>query len=117
MTESKYHAEWQNRRIGFMIGLYGPAFFRDKKILELGAYNGYIGNYFAVNCGAKVTVVEGREENVDSIWRDYPAVESICYDLDTPEWIFGNYDIIINYGLCYHLQHHHKAHLMNCLNH
>lgn len=117
MSESRYHADWQNKRIGFMIGLYGYEFFQNKKILELGAFNGYIGNYFAVNCNAEVTVVEGRQENVDNIQKDYPAVKSICADLDTPDWEFGDYDIIINYGLCYHLHYHHKAHLMNCLNH
>jgi len=117
MTQSSYHADWQNRRIGFMIGLYGYEFFKNKKILELGAFNAYIGNYFAVNCGADVTAVEGRQENVDVIQRDYPAVKVICSDLDTPDWNFGDYDIIINYGLCYHLQYHHREHLVNCLNH
>jgi len=115
MLPSKYHADWQNRRISFMLGLYGSDFFRNKKILELGSYNGYIGNYFAETCNSIVTSVEGRQENVDAIKVDYPLVEAVCADLDTPDWDFGEYDIIINYGLYYHLQHYHKQHLVNCI--
>ena len=117
MLPSNYHAEWQNRRVSFMLGLYGSDFFRNKKILELGSYNGYIGNYFAETCDSIVTTVEGRQENVDKIKKDYPLVNAVCADLDTENWDFGDYDIIINYGLCYHLQHHHKQHLINCLQH
>jgi hypothetical protein len=114
---SQYHADWQNRRIGFMLGLYGKEFFRNKTILELGSYNGYIGNYFAENCDSIVTSVEGRQQNVDQIKIHYPMVNAVCADLDTPDWDFGDYDIIINYGLCYHLQNYHQEHLINCLDH
>lgn len=36
-------------------------------------------------------------------------------DLDTNEWKFGKFDIIINFGLFYHLEKNHDAHLKNCL--
>jgi len=115
MIPSNYHADWQNRRIQFMIGLYGEEFFKGKTILELGAYNGYIGNYFAEVCESKVTSVEGRQENVNFMQMTYPKIKSICSNLDTPDWEFDQYDIIINYGLCYHLQNHHEKHLTNCI--
>lgn len=115
MIPSNYHPDWQNRRIQFMIGLYGQEFFKNKTILELGAFNGYIGNYFAEVCGSSVTSVEGRASNVNLMRSNYPLINSICSDLDTPEWDFGKFDIIINYGLVYHLQNYHKEHLTNCI--
>jgi hypothetical protein len=38
------------------------------------------------------------------------------YNLDTAEWKWGHYDIIINFGLYYHLEKYHKEHLENCIN-
>lgn len=113
---SAYHSEWQTNRINFMLELYHPDFFRGKKILELGSFNGYIGNYFAEVLEADVTSVEGRSDNALVISNDYPLLKVECHDLDTPEWIFGKYDIIINFGLYYHLEKYHRQHLINCIN-
>lgn len=110
-----YHPEWQNNRIEVILDLYGSEFFKGKKILELGSYNGYIGNYFAEILESDVTSVEGRKENVSKITRDYPSLKVECSNLDTKEWNFGKYDIIINFGLYYHLQDCHEEHLINCI--
>ena len=37
-------------------------------------------------------------------------------DLDTDIWKWGKWDIIINFGLYYHLEKYHKEHLINCIN-
>jgi hypothetical protein len=66
--------------------------------------------------GAEVHCVEGRQENVDRIKNDYTSVTVQCANLDTPDWNFGYYDIIINFGLYYHLENFHKEHLVNCVN-
>jgi len=100
---STYHSEWQHNRIEFILSLHSPDFFKGKKILELGSFNGYIGNYFAEVLESDVTSIEGRSENVSIIKNDYPLLQVECRDLDTPEWIFGKYDVIINFGLYYHL--------------
>lgn len=115
MKPTQYHPEWQTNRINFILNLYDPEFFKGKKILELGSYNGYIGNYFAEVLGSDVTSVEGRSENVDMIKNDYPLLDAKCFNLDTTEWPFEKYDIIINFGLYYHLEKHHKEHLINCI--
>jgi hypothetical protein len=114
MKKSLYHSDWQNNRINFMLEKYGPEFFKGKKILELGAFNGYIGAFFG-EIGAKVHCIDGREENVENIKRDYPNLTAECHNLDSPEWTFGKWDIIINFGLFYHLENFHKEHLKNCL--
>jgi predicted RNA methylase len=115
MKKTIYHPDWQVNRINFILSKYPADFFKGKRILELGAYNGYIGAYFSA-LGAEVHCVEGRQENVDRIKKDYPNVTVECADLDTSFWNFGKWDIIINFGLVYHLEKFHKEHLINCIN-
>lgn len=115
IKETTYHTDWQINRIKFILSKYSKEFFKGKKILELGAHNGYVGSYFAY-LGAEVHCVEGRQENVDRIKSDYPNITIECFNLDTPEWKWGNWDIIINFGLYYHLENYHKEHLINCIN-
>jgi hypothetical protein len=109
-----YHPDWQNNRINFILSKYPKEFFNGKRILELGAHNGYIGAYFST-LGSVVHCVEGRIENVENIKRDYPNVTAEVGNLDTPEWKWGHYDIIINFGLYYHLEYFHREHLNNCI--
>ena len=59
IKNSLYHSSWQQNRIDFMVSKYSKDFFAGKKILELGAYNGYIGAYFNT-LGAEVHCLEGR---------------------------------------------------------
>jgi hypothetical protein len=115
MIESRYYSDWQVNRINFILSKYPKEFFSGKRILELGAYNGYIGAYFS-SLGAEVHCLEGRPENVVNIKNDYPMVTVEIADLDSPEWKWGHYDIIINFGLYYHLETYHKEHLENCIN-
>jgi hypothetical protein len=66
--------------------------------------------------GAEVHCLEGRIENVINIKNDYPNITAEVADLDSPDWNWGHYDIIINFGLYYHLEKFHKEHLQNCIN-
>jgi len=115
MLPESYAKDWQFNRIKFMVGLYGEDFFKGKSILELGPFNGLIGNYFH-ELGAKLKLVEGRQSNIDTIInRYYPHLDAVQGNLDTDEWKYGKYDIIINFGLNYHLEKYHKEHLVNCI--
>ena len=114
MKPSTYHTNWQNARLDFIFSQYPEDFFIGKRILELGAFNGYIGAQFAKR-GAIVHCVEGRPENVNNIRIDYPEISVSQGDLDTPYWVWGKWDIIINFGLFYHLTNFHKNHLVKCL--
>ena len=115
IKETSYHPNWQTNRINFILSKYPKEFFKGKRILELGAYNGFIGAYFN-SLGAEVHCVEGRVENVVKIKNDYPQITAEVGDLDTAEWKWGKWDIIINFGLYYHLEKFHKQHLENCIN-
>jgi hypothetical protein len=115
MKKTTYHADWQINRINFILSKYPKEFFKGKRILEVGAYNGYIGAYFNA-LGAEVHCLEGRIENVINIKNDYPNITAEVADLDSPDWNWGHYDIIINFGLYYHLEKFHKEHLQNCIN-
>jgi hypothetical protein len=115
IKNSVYNKNWQENRIKFILSLYGETFFKDKKILELGAFHGDIGNFFT-ELGSKVTCVEGLYGNYETMCAKYPHINSINYNLDTEEWIFGEFDIIINFGVYYHLEKNHLEHLKNCVN-
>jgi hypothetical protein len=65
--------------------------------------------------GAAVHCLEGRTENVVNIMNDYPNITAEVANLDTYEWVWGKWDIIINFGLYYHLEKFHKEHLQNCI--
>jgi hypothetical protein len=112
---STYHPVWQTSRVNFLIELYGKDFFTNKRILELAPFNGYIGYCFS-QLGATVHGIEGRAENVRQI-QTLPGVTVEQANLDTPTWVWGDWDIIINFGLYYHLEKYHDAHLTNCLRH
>ena len=115
IKQTNYHSDWQQNRINFILSKYPKEFFKGKRILELGAYNGYIGAYFS-ELGAMVHCLEGRTENVVNIMNDYPQITAEVANLDTDEWNWGMWDIIINFGLYYHLEKFHKEHLENCIN-
>ena len=115
IKQTTYHPDWQQNRINFILSKYPKEFFKGKRILEVGAYNGYIGAYFNA-LGAEVHCLEGRVENVVNIMNDYPNITAEVANLDTDEWKWGKWDIIINFGLYYHLEKFHKQHLINCLN-
>lgn len=115
MLDSNYWPEWQKNRVDFILSLFPNIFFKNKKILELGPFNGYIGARFQ-EIGANVYCLEGKEQNCLEINKNYPNLKVKCSNLDTTEWLWGKFDIIINFGLYYHLQYHHREHLLNCLN-
>jgi hypothetical protein len=114
ITPGNYWPRWQSNRINYILKKYGNEFFKGKRILELGSCNGYIGAYFQT-LGADVLSVEGREDNVTIIKANYPHLKVECADLDSDIWTFGHYDIIINFGLYYHLEKFHEKHLINCI--
>lgn len=100
--------------MNFMLKHYTPDFFQGKRILELGAFNGYVGACMQ-QLGADVLSIEGRTSNVKQIRKNFPQLKCEVGDLDTDVWAYGKWDIIINFGLYYHLQHKHEAHLKNCI--
>jgi hypothetical protein len=115
IKDSSYWRMWQENRIKFILEKYPEGFFKGKRILELGPFNGYVGSFFQ-DLGADVYMIEGRPENVENIKRDYQDSKVECANLDTKDWKWWQWDIIINFGLFYHLENFHRQHLFNCVN-
>jgi len=115
MKNSWYYSEWQNARLKFILSKYPKEFFKGKRILELGACNAFFSACFK-SLGADVLAIEGREENIKKIKEQYSELNVEQSNLDTNEWSWGKWDIIINFGLYYHLENFHKEHLNNCIN-
>jgi hypothetical protein len=114
VKNSWYHTNWQNARLNFILSKYPKEFFNGKRILELGACNAYFSATFK-SFGAEVLAVEGRQDNIQKIKEYYPDVNVTQANLDTDEWNCGRWDIILNFGLYYHLEKYHDVHLKNCL--
>jgi len=114
--------DWQTKRIGFLIDLYGKEFFVGKKILELGCFKGGISILLQnlITSSGSLTSVEGLKENYDDCVKTYPSLRFIHGDEDFPEtdtWAYDDhYDIIVHWGLLYHLQHP-IASIQRCLKH
>lgn len=115
-SKHPYCGEWQINRVNLILSIYGEDFFKGKKILELAPFNGVIGACFNI-LGAQVDCIEGREENIQNIQYNFPELHTSQGNLDSPDWDYGDYDIIINFGLYYHLEYYHTEHLINCINH
>lgn len=109
-----YHQLWQKNRLSYVLSNFGKDFFKDKKILEVGPCNGFFGASLH-ELGAKLLLVEGRMENVNVIKSNYPFLDVIQGDFDKKEWNYGHFDIILNFGVLYHLNNFHKEHISNCV--
>lgn len=112
-----YWPSWQQARLSFILERYPKDFFKGKRVLELGSFNGFFGDQFA-SFGADVEIVEGRHDNVKKIKESCQFANNIRQgDVDKLEWEYGDYDVIVNFGLLYHLEFHHEAFLYNCIEH
>jgi hypothetical protein len=98
-----YYSDWQKNRINKIIQIFGEKFFENKTILELACGYGDIGKYFRENLGSNVTFAEGREEHIPFIKENNPGAEVISLDQET-NWNLGKkFDIVIHFGVTYHL--------------
>jgi len=107
-------SDWQLSRMAFVKKMMPGDFWKNKTLLELGACDGTIGNMFS-ELGAIVTCVEGKDAYVRFIKNKHPHLNVLQADCDTDKWVFGKYDIIVNFGLLYHLENNHEAFLTNCI--
>lgn len=110
------YINWQLNRVLFLINLMGRDFFQGKKMLELGSYQGGITQMFH-NLGANITGVEGSKKNLGFAKNKYPHLTFIEGDCDDTTWRYDEkYDIIIHWGLLYHLKTP-KESILNCIAH
>lgn len=101
------YIDWQLKRVKYVIGLFGLDFFKGKKVLELGSYQGGITQMF-YNLGCDITGVEGSEKNINLSRQLYPHLKFIQLDCEkdlTTNLGDDVYDIIIHWGILSHLEH------------
>jgi len=94
---------WREKRVTAIIEHYGPLWFKDKKILEVGCGYADIGIAFTT-LGAVVTCSDARQEHLDVVNERYPFIKTVLADINI-EWPFDDeYDLIIHMGVLYHLE-------------
>jgi SAM-dependent methyltransferase len=114
LFDSSYD-EWRITRIDKLLEVFGIEYFKDLNILELGSGHGDIGAFFA-ELGAKVLCLDGRTQNVifaNLKHRKVPNFKCLQFNLENDFTEFGHFDLIINFGLLYHLKNP-EAHLDWC---
>lgn len=95
-----HYQEWNMRRINKVLELFDLNWFKDKKILVLGDGFGFIGGFFA-EIGSNVIALEGKQFNVNmaNLINKDKSYKSILFNLEEDFTKFGNFDMIINWGL------------------
>jgi hypothetical protein len=102
--ESGNYRESQLSRLANLFAHVDMEQYRGMSMLEVGAGLGHIGDAFA-QLGFNVTSTDGRPEHVASM--KARGREAFVLDLDGPnvEQEVANYDVIISFGVLYHLAH------------
>jgi hypothetical protein len=98
---TNHYVDWTNSRMKCINKYLPDKFFNNKTLLELGAGHGHNGNKFA-NLGAIVTSSDARQEHITDGKKLYPNTNFLLFDCDRDK-ISKKYDIILHWGLLYHL--------------
>ena len=108
------YEDWRIKRINKIFEMYGIDYFKNKNILELGGGHGDIGAFLA-ELGANVVCLDGRKQNVifaNLKHRKVNNLKCLQFNLEDDFSEFGRFDLIINFGLIYHLKNVDKH--LNC---
>ncbi len=93
--------DWNRKRLNKLVSILGAGWFPNKRILEVGCGHGQIGMELAERYGSDVTFTDGRSLHIDRIReKGFPA---FVMDQDLPWTIGGQFDLIIHFGVLYHL--------------
>jgi hypothetical protein len=114
MSFENHYNDWRESRINGLLKYIDLSFFSGKSLLELGCGYADIGNTFS-GYGCDVTVCDARQEHLSVIETKYPHLKQFKLDADN-DLITDNYDIILHWGLLYHLSNVEQS-LKNCCEH
>lgn len=105
-----HYDDWTNSRFNGLSKYIDPEYFRSKTLLDLGCRFGDNGNRFH-EYGAIVTCCDARMENLQKTNDMFPHLKTFYIDLDNED-IEDSYDIILHWGVLYHLKEIEK-HIQN----
>ena len=99
---SGHYIDWRKSRLSGIKKYINLDILKNRTLLELGAGYGDNGNEF-YNLGCKVTSSDARVKHINSGKIMFPHIDFEIIDCDKSE-ISKNYDIILHWGLLYHLR-------------
>lgn len=115
MFVENYFENWRKARIDKLVNILGKEWFKGKTILELGCGFGHVGKEIK-KLGSIVVFSDAREEYVEEIRKDNEDSDIYIIDNDIPWDMERKFDLIIHWGLLYHLENW-KKDLECCLKH
>jgi SAM-dependent methyltransferase len=74
-----------------------------KSVLDVGCGVGHLAQFF-IKQKCRVVCVDGRQQNIDSLRARYPGLEAHVANVESDLSSFGRFDIVLCYGLLYHLE-------------
>ena len=96
-----WHA-WRASRIQKLASILGEEWFQGKDILELACGHGHVGRHLQSEYGANVTFTEGGHAFAH-LENHLSELGAIYIDQDEP-WDLGRkFDLVIHWGILYHL--------------
>ena len=110
-----HYDNWTKTRMNAIKKYIQKNFFVNKTLLELGGGHGHNGNEFS-KLGCNVTSSDARDQHINIGKNLYPHINFKLIDGDKNE-INQKYDIILHWGLLYHLveiENHLKNVCKNC---
>lgn len=96
-----HYDNWTISRMNCIKKYIPVEYFKSKKILELGSGYAHVAIKF-IELGAIVDCSDARKEHIEYINKTYPDIKTLIIDADN-DIITDKYDIILHWGLLYHL--------------
>lgn len=91
---------WVEKRVKKLVELLGESWFNGKHVLDTGCGHGNNGKALQL-LGAQVTFTDARQAYVDELVKD--GMDAFVMDNDKEWTVSGPFDLIIHWGLLYHL--------------
>lgn len=99
--ETEEYRSWRYQRLDALDAVLGPGWLAGRDLLELGAGGGEL-SVMLTERGAQVVAIEGRRDHYGTLAGRH-GVTAIFHDLDRGIGLTQSFDIVLNFGVLYHL--------------
>jgi hypothetical protein len=97
-----HYDAWNDKRFQFITKLLGSTSFKNLKLLELSSGHANLGKFFLTS-GGDVTCTDVRPEHLAWINDNFPKITTRQVDLEEVYPHFSKFDVVIHFGVLYHL--------------